>query len=71
LLAQAQAQAKEKVLSVTKHLKTLQHWEAQWHVFEQICTILKLMHQQQGLTLVIDNQGQECTTKEEVEEACL
>jgi len=33
--------------------------------------ILNQTHHQHGLTLVIDEQGHKCTTKEDVEEVCL
>jgi len=66
----ATAQAKEKEVDKSKHLKTLRLREHQRKTFHHIKAITKHSYYG-GLTHVIDSDGKEYNTCKEIEEACL
>jgi len=67
----ATAQAGEKDINANIHLKQLRDQEAQRSLFRHIRAILQTDQRQHGLTYVIDPDGNECHSKESMENACL
>jgi len=67
----ATAQADDRGLNVEKHLQQLRDWEQQRQLFRRICSILQSDQRMHGLTYIIDPEGNECNTKDAMEQACL
>lgn len=65
------AQATDEGKDKSKILKLLRTREAQRAVFRQIRHIVHPARHGRGLTMVVDTNGKECTTKEDIERACL